>query len=84
MKILAIYDNGGKSLDRYTVVTNLTGAGIMYDMLGLSEGGDGFSNWTVGQYNATGQNRHLGKKVEFTKLTEATQAHIAQRIFGSN
>lgn len=81
MKIIAIYDNGGRTLDRYTVVTSLTGAGIMFDMLGLSEGGDGFSQWTVGQYNVTGSNRHLGKKVHFEELSEATQAHIAGRIF---
>lgn len=81
MKIIAIYDNGGKTLDRYTVVTNLTGAGIMFDMLGLSEGGDGFSQWTVGRYNTTGGNRHLGKRITFEQLSEATQSHIAGRIF---
>lgn len=84
MKILAIFDNGGATLDRYTVVTNMTGAGIQYDMLGLSEGGDGFSQWTVGYYyeNNGRLNRHLGKRVQFTDLSEETQAHIARRIFG--
>lgn len=85
MKILAIYDNGGKTLDRYTVVTDLTGAGIQFDMLGLSEGGDGFSQWTVGQWfpGSDGvRNRHLGKRTRFEDLSEATQSHIARRIFG--
>ena len=85
MKILAIYDNGGATIDRYTVVTSLTGAGIQYDMLGLSEGGEAFSQWTVGHYHANSGrlNRHLGKRVRFEDLSENTQAHIARRIFGA-
>lgn len=82
-KILAIYDNGGATLDRYTVVTDVTGAGMMFDMLGLSEGGAGFNQWTVGEYHPHDgrRNRHLGRRVRFEDLSGETQAHIAGRIF---
>jgi hypothetical protein len=81
MKILAIFDNGGITLDRYTVVTSITGAGLMYDMLGLSEGGDGFSQWTVGQYYRDDRrNKHLGRRIPFEQLSEDTQAHSHEGI----
>ena len=80
MKIIAIYDNGGKTLDRYTVVTDEAAwNGYGHDefkMLGLSEGGEGFSQWGTGQ-----PGRHLGKRVQFENLSEETQRHIAGRIF---
>lgn len=84
MKIYDIYDNGGKTLDRYTVVIDdnqETFSGKWWTMLGLSEGGDGFSQFSEGNYNVGGNNRHLGKRVQFTDLSAATQKHIARRIF---
>lgn len=84
MKILAVYDNDGKTIDRYTVVTDVTGFGYtMHEMLGIDDqGGRSFSQWTTGQYNTDGQNRHLGHKIRFEDLDEVTQAHIANRVFG--
>ena len=83
MKITAIYDNGGETLDRYTVVTDEAARSgyrhdesKLFEMLGLNEGGDGFSQWSTGQAG-----RHLGKKVYFENLSEATQKHIAERVF---
>lgn len=81
MKIIAIYDNGGKTLDRYTVVTDEPDHSGYVMMLGLNEGGDGFSQWGSGTYNRGGNNRHLGKRVQFENLSEATQRHIAGRVF---
>ena len=83
MKIIAIYDNGGETLDRYTVVIDNTTDDTLHDMLGLSEGGEGFSQWTTGQYYGGGQpNKHLGRLVQFTTLSGKTQKHIALRVFG--
>lgn len=52
MKITAIYDNLGKTVDRYTVLTDEIikhpGGDIMRDSmayLGCNTGGDGFSQW---------------------------------------
>lgn len=82
MRITAIYDNGGKTLDRYTVLTDEPyyredpqGTGIV-NCLGLNEGGDGFSQWSSAQ-----EGRHLGKRVKFEDLSAATQKHIATRVF---
>lgn len=84
MKILAIYDNGGKTLDRYTVITNLTelnaGGRDIMECLALSEGGDGFSQWSTCDYT-NNEGSHLGKRVHFEQLSEATQRHIAERVF---
>lgn len=84
MKIQAIYDNGGKTLDRYTVITDIheydqhhqTDADGLYMALRLSEGGDGFSQWTTAV-----PGRHLGRRVQFEQLSAKTQAHIAWRLF---
>lgn len=86
MKIRAIYDNGGKTLDRYTVVIDdnaETFDGKWWTMLGLSEGGVGFSQFTEGVYDFANDrnNRHLGKRVRFEDLSAETQTHIAGRIF---
>ena len=75
MKITAIYDNGGKTLDRYTVVTDEPDHSGYVMMLGINEGGDGFSQWSTGQ-----PGRHLGERVQFENLSEATQKHIAERV----
>ena len=83
MKILGIYDNGGKTLDRYTVVVNeYNSANGEYDMLGMNDGGDGFSQWSSGDYdlNDNWQNRHLGKRIHFEDLNEEAQRHIAMRV----
>lgn len=80
MKIVAIYDNGGATLDRFTVVTDLAAQNGYghdeFEMLGLSEGGIGFSQWTTGQSGS-----HLGKRIHFEDLSATTQKHIARRVF---
>lgn len=83
MKITAIYDNGGKSLDRYSVFTNVPFYAEgdprkdVYNILGLNEGGTAFSQWSSGTHG-----RHCGKRVTFEDLSEETQEHIASRVFG--
>lgn len=85
MKITAIYDNEGETLDRYTVITNVTelnaGGRDIMQCLGLNEGGDGFSQWSTCDYSY-GDGAHLGKRVQFEDLSAATQRHIARRVFG--
>lgn len=80
MKITAIHDNGGKTLDRYTVLTDERWGSRTKESfysLGLNEGGNGFSQWSEAM-----PGRHLGKRVKFEDLSADTQAHIAGRIFG--
>ncbi|MDX9668731.1 hypothetical protein [Pseudomonas sp. P8_250] len=73
-----IYDNGGETLDRYTVFPYVKqGSPGVY--LGMSEGGVGFSQW--GELPPSSQHGpHLGKAVEFRALSEKTQRHILARL----
>jgi hypothetical protein len=82
MKMLAIFDNGGKTLDRYTVVFdkgNWQGSKF-HPMLGLDNGGVGFSQFSEGQYNPKTKNAHLGKQIEFSTLSPETKGHILYRM----
>lgn len=79
---MRIYDNGGKTWDRYTVfpgdTTDLT-HGTWNDCLCLSDNcdsPDGFSQWSEGQIGS-----HLGKLVRNLEwLPENVQKHIKERL----
>lgn len=61
---ITIYDNGGKSYDRITVVFNAqTIDGKMFDCLSCSEKGFGFF-----QHSTCMKGRHLGKQVKLENL----------------
>lgn len=78
---LIIYDNGGDTLDRYTVFpyTNSQTVGERLIYLGMAEGGVGFSQW--GELPSSSQHGpHLGKLVKFDDLSEQTRRHIAARL----
>lgn len=76
---IRVYDNGGASIDRYTVVLDGLAApvrrGDPMTMLGLSPGGMAFSQFTEGQEGA-----HLGKRVAFDSLDPVTRRHIERRL----
>jgi hypothetical protein len=74
---LAVYDNGGKTLDRYTIVDldtkqkqRSTGK-MVYDFIGASETGAGFY-----QHGECPIGRHLGKKIPFSSLDEGLQSMV--------
>lgn len=74
MKLKSIYDNGGKTLDRYTIVTtnryNKSGRWY-YDCISSSEHGLGVFMWGDCMIG-----RHLGKKVELKDLSIELQTMI--------
>jgi hypothetical protein len=81
---IEVYDNGGRSYDRYTVVlTNKANeydehGRPVFDSLGLSHNPDdpqGFSQWGQALLGP-----HLGEPVELTNLPENVQKHIKQRL----
>lgn len=83
--ILALFDDGGKTVDRYTIVFNWKPAGNgekdQWDMLAL--GNDvttpaGFSQWTSGVYLK--DNAHLGKEITWEDLSLIHQKHIIMRL----
>ena len=80
MKILACYDNGGKTFDRYTIVFDETekyhaSGNVFNACLAIGNDPRGFSQWSTCQMG-----RHLGKKLKFEELPENVQKHVIARI----
>lgn len=64
-----IYDNGGETLDRYTIFLDANSD----DAIGASEHGNGFY-----QHLKAKRGRHLGKKVPFTSLSTELRRKLAE------
>ena len=76
MKVVAVYDNGGRSLDRYTIVTNNRVSNkyqgkYTYDALSASENGLGVFMWCQ-----CIRGSHLGKKIRLDELSKELQEKI--------
>ena len=75
MKNISIYDNGGKSYDRITVIFDdrkrVTKDGILYECIAASETGSGFY-----LHSETMKGKHLGKKTDFSKLSLPLQNEL--------
>lgn len=65
-----IYDNGGETLDRYTIF--LTAGSDDY----IAADTDGYGFYQHGEGGKRG--RHLGKKVPFTSLSKALRHKLAE------
>ena len=68
MENISIYDNGGKTIDRITVIFNdrkiATKDGILYECIATSETGSGFF-----LHSEAMKGKHLGKKIDFSELS---------------
>lgn len=73
MKELQVYDNGGKTLDRYTVLLPNDRGG--HAVIALSEGGLAV-NCLAGEFPAAKRYDGLGKKVRFDDLSPETRSAI--------
>lgn len=83
MKNLRIYDNGGKTFDRYTVVfMNQEEYKGMYSALGMSR--EPFHPQGFGQHCSAMPGRHLGKRIKFNQLPEDCKRCVLQSLGGSN
>lgn len=76
MKVIAVYDNEGKSLDRYTIVTNSRvspkhNGRYTYDAISASENGLGVFMWVQ-----CIRGNHLGKKIPFDSLSKELKDKI--------
>jgi len=72
IKIKAVYDNQGKSLDRYTVVFNdIANAENHYTCLAMN------SNPThpqgIGLHSSCKMGKHMGKRIKFDQLPSECQ-----------
>lgn len=84
MKIIAIFDNGGSTFDRYTVITNDI-RGKFNNMLSTSEDPEsynGLSQWSSSPYDDSAPDVRLGKRIYFENLSTRLQRHIALTIWG--
>jgi hypothetical protein len=75
MKTIRIYDNGGKTFDRYTAVYMGWPEGCgLYAARGMSE--HPFHPQGFGQFCAAMPGRHLGKRIAFAELPTDCQRLI--------
>lgn len=78
-KNLKIYDNGGKTFDRYTAVyLNQPEANHCFSARGMSENPtspQGFGCWTTAQLG-----RHLGKLIKFNQLPSECQRLVLEDL----
>lgn len=75
-----IYDNGGTTLDRYSILVEdgnerWEGPNRLQTCLGVSKGGVAFS-----QFSEAVPGKHLGKRVKLESLDADTRAHIIARL----
>ena len=76
-QIKAIYDNGGTTLDRYTIYLKTENNGF-YDCLCMSLDPThplGFSQFSTGQLG-----KHNGTQIKFNDLPANIQAHFIDRL----
>ena len=76
MQNIKVYDNGGSTVDRYTIVFMNDPIGDNYGCLGVDAfGGRYFSN-----YSECKDGAHLGKLIHFNDLPNKTKLHVLSRI----
>ena len=84
MKTLRVYDNGGKTIDRYTVlIPNINiNTGVIYlEMLGLSDNPNhplGFNQF-CGEWKR-GSTKNLGKRIQYFDLPGEVREAIKSRL----
>jgi ribosomal protein L37AE/L43A len=75
---LSIWDNGGKTADRYSVVTSETIGRGLYMILGLSDDCD--SPGGVNMFSEGTPGPHLGREVLFRELPSKVQKCVKERL----
>jgi hypothetical protein len=78
-KHVRIYDNGGKTADRYTAVyiAQPLGRGL-YDSVGMCE--NPFHPQGIGQHSSAMPGGHLGKRIDFEALPADCQALVKRDL----
>jgi hypothetical protein len=82
LKVKAIYDNGGKTADRYTVYYNAIekkeGKNIFYACLGMDD--KPFHPQGIGLHSSGVLGRHNGKRIQIDQLPLDCQKAITQDL----
>lgn len=79
LKIKSIWDNGGETIDRYTIVTNQQDSEWGH-LLALSINTTPNSPQGVSLFGCCVEGDHLGKKIELKDLSPELQDHIMRRL----
>lgn len=83
MKIKSIYDNRGKTSDRYTIILTINSYGKMKpqnrDCLSLNNCPENPA-YGISQFDTCNEGKHLGKKIKFEDLPKNVQEHIKNRL----
>ena len=79
MQIHAIYDNDGKTLDRFTILTEPWYFGKSCDALCVSNNPT-HPQYGVSQWSEAYEGKHLGRKISFAQLPKNVQDHILERL----
>ena len=82
MRKLAIYDNGGETLDRYTIVNLSTKERDIFGSRFYTYEAIAASKLGLGVYLHIHcqRGKHLGKKIEFRELSEGLQLLLASEF----
>ena len=82
MKIIGVYDDEGKTLDRYTVVYDeveqVKDGKKLYSCISMNAAP--FHPQGIGMHGCAVLGRHLGKKVKLTDLPEDCQKAVAMDL----
>jgi hypothetical protein len=76
--IKAIYDNGGKTADRYTVYYNIEEKENWFSCLGMD--GKPFHPQGIGMHSSGMLGEHNGKRITFDQLPEDCQKAVLQDL----
>ena len=76
--IRSIWDNGGKTADRYTVVLNTKETEDEYRCLSLSNDPD--HPQRVSQVGSCKEGEHLGKRISWEDLPDNVRKHVVDRL----
>jgi hypothetical protein len=77
-----VFDNGGESMDRYTLFPYLQSDDALKRVMfiGFSEGGNGVSMWGELNNSDISNLSFLGKEISFYELSKDSQNHIVMRV----
>lgn len=77
-----IYDNGGKTFDRYTLVITFNEWNKDKEsfFFGMSENATGFNQFCGTDKDGLKKGPHLGKKVSYLNVSKELQTAIRERI----
>ena len=74
-QVLSVWDNGGETLDRYSVVLKSMATDKYHDILGVGSSPNSYSQFDSGQ-----PGRHLGKKIDLLDLPMDVLKHVVSRL----